>query len=243
MYPLEYDEIGERLRGHRRARGISQETLLQELSLRGNPMGRNKLSGMENGDEKWLNSVSLAQLAEICDILGCSVGHLLGEYECLDSKAQVVQDETELSEGAINVLRSLKDDECNRTRLYTQLLSLLLESANLRYSLSLLGSYISCHFREVAATYFDEQSVSLGSVSVRPETALRSFISTNAVSEAQSAADRYRGAFTPRDLLEFYAESILFETAEPDEARRASEDMRKKWNNPDAENPFLEGSR
>lgn len=247
MYPLEYKKIGRRLKEYRKAKGISQEKMLQEMALRGVHMSRNKLSGMENGIEKWFKSASLFQLGEICDILGCSIGHLLGEYDCKDYEAQVIQNETALSEGAISALRGLVSSECNDTRRFTYLLSLLLESGNLEYSLTLLGSYVSFVYKEIVATKHEDEAISLGFVRVEEKTAYESLISIHALNEARSAAERYEETFVPIDLINLSLEKHLLDLIEKerDIERRSKlieqvDETRKGWNDPDVRNPFLD---
>lgn len=242
---MKYDEISNRIRKYRVAQGLSQERMLEELRDRGTPMGRNTLSGLENGKEEAFRSASLVQLAEICEILGCSIGHLLGEYECRDYRAQVVQEETGLREGAIGSLRVLKEE--NNTTAFADLVSLALESENIAYSLSLLGDFVSRERRGDLSTFVDSGPVVFGgSFSALSDDLSEALISTHFLSEARSIAERYDFAILPADRIEFSEEAdavnrIKAEGHEEATVELARNYRRASWNDPNKQNPFLSG--
>ena len=105
---LNYIEIGERIRTYRKRKNLSQEKLLANLAEKKLPhFGRNTLSALENGNEEKINAVTLPQWDALCSVFGCSIGSLLGEYECETYDNQFIKDKTRLSETSIkNLCRS-----------------------------------------------------------------------------------------------------------------------------------------
>lgn len=84
----------------------TQENLLVYMRERNlHTFGRNTLSNLENGKPEAFAAVTLAQWIDLCTVFGCSIGHLLGEYNCHDFDTQFIQNKTGLSECAINALQ------------------------------------------------------------------------------------------------------------------------------------------
>ena len=116
---LDYKKIGERIRDYRKSLKLvnevgkpmkaTQENLLAYMRSKELPtFGRNTLSDLENGEEKAYSAVSLEQWSALCSVFGCSIGHLLGEYEAHDYNIQFIKDETGLTEKAIHAIMLLR---------------------------------------------------------------------------------------------------------------------------------------
>ena len=101
---MEYDfvEIGERIRTMRKKRFSNQDDFISALGDDGLPIGRNKLSAIENGEQ---SQFTLPFLLACCKMFNCDMGHLLGEYDCKTRDIQFIHDETGLSEESISFLR------------------------------------------------------------------------------------------------------------------------------------------
>ncbi len=156
-----YNEIGDRIAKYRKSilvksshgkqKPASQTDLLGILKDKGlASIGRNTLSDLENGVESAFNGMTLKQWDSLCSVFECSLGHLMGEYECHDYDTQYIKSQIGLSESAINILRdfALK----NRGMSFSDIISLLLENKNAGYFLSLLSASISYHVEPVGTT-------------------------------------------------------------------------------------------
>ncbi len=115
----DYDKIGERIRQYRLNCSISdefgnpqkstQENLLEYMRRKGLPVfGRNTLSKLEGGREEAFSAVTMTQWNALCSVFGCSIGHLLGEYDCHNFDIQFIQNETGLSEKAVDTILTLQ---------------------------------------------------------------------------------------------------------------------------------------
>lgn len=80
----------------------TQDDFIAALGEKGVPIGRNKVSAIENGTE---TQFTLPFLLACCDLFNCDMGFLLGEYGCKTRDTQFIQDETGLSEESINYLQ------------------------------------------------------------------------------------------------------------------------------------------
>ncbi len=108
----DYQAIGNRIMSYRKRitvmsshgkrKAASQSDLIALLRERNlSTIGRNTLSDLENGIEEAFIGMSLAQWDALCTIFDCSIGHLLGEYECHNYDTQFIHEQTCLSEKAI----------------------------------------------------------------------------------------------------------------------------------------------
>lgn len=115
------DIIGKRIKEARtnmiisngKNRGMSRQMFVDELS-------KNEKAPLRNGEKdsvsvdrlkQWEygnNPIELEWIPAICEVLGCDVGYLFGEYEELTKEAADVCKETGLSSCAVEVLQSLK---------------------------------------------------------------------------------------------------------------------------------------
>ncbi len=92
-----YDEIGKRLRALRKEWGYSLDKLAAFCEVQ-----------QYQTISKWetANTIpSIKQLMKLCDLYGCDIGYLLGEYDCKTRKATDIHAETGLSEEAVNELQ------------------------------------------------------------------------------------------------------------------------------------------
>ncbi len=133
-----FAEIGERIRLLRKSSGMNQDCFIEALNDRGVKVGRNRISCIENGERKHF---SLAILLETCEIFGCDMGYLLGEYKERTRELREISNITGLSEASIIKLQKLKTE--NRATAYSDLLSILIEHDNTEYFLAMIGQRIS----------------------------------------------------------------------------------------------------
>ena len=96
-----YNEIGDRIRNLRQNNGMTQDALIEEFRNMGYGISRNTLSKIENGVEQ---AFTFDFLRNFCQIFGCDIGFLLGEYK--EKKVQIhqISSITGLSETAIENL-------------------------------------------------------------------------------------------------------------------------------------------
>jgi transcriptional regulator with XRE-family HTH domain len=107
--------IGERIKQARKLNNkMTQQALADRLSgskkapiLNGklNAVSQNRLKKWEDGT----NPVELEWIPAICDVLGCDVGYLFGEYEELTRQVSDICKATGLSEDAVEAIRSMGD--------------------------------------------------------------------------------------------------------------------------------------
>ena len=104
---MEYNfvKIGDRIRQMRKEKFGNQEDFIEALGEKGVPIGRNKISAIENGEQ---SQFTLPFLLACCNLFNCDMGHLLGEYNCKTRDMQFIHDETGLSEESISLLKSGK---------------------------------------------------------------------------------------------------------------------------------------
>lgn len=131
-----YVAIGDRIRNNRRKLKLSQEKLLEVLENKPH-FGRNTLSDLENGKPEAFAAVSLAQLNALCELFGCSIGHLLGEYDNKSADSKLVHDFTGLSESAIDYLH-----EKSQSPKYLEVLNILLKPGNFDNALFHISEYM-----------------------------------------------------------------------------------------------------
>lgn len=114
--------LGERVRAHRKKLHLqneigkpikpTQENLLDYMRQKGLPtFGRNTLSDLENGNEGALGAISLDQMLALCSVFNCSVGHLLGEYDCKNYDLQFIKNELGLSEESIETIKAMDGNQ------------------------------------------------------------------------------------------------------------------------------------
>ena len=94
-------EIGERIRQMRKKKFSNQEAFIEELREKYKvPIGRNKVSAIENGEQ---GQFTLPFLLACCNIFNCDMGYLLGEYgDCKTRDSQFIHEQTNLSELSIS---------------------------------------------------------------------------------------------------------------------------------------------
>lgn len=114
-----FEAIGKRIKEERDRRNISQDGFIEMLGARNIPIGRNRLSNIENG--KCVEKMELEKLVAICDIFQWDIGYLLGEYKEQTQDKHFICHQTGLSEKAIDFLLPHSKDW------QTGVLSLLLE--------------------------------------------------------------------------------------------------------------------
>lgn len=131
-----YVAIGNRIRDNRRRLKLSQEKLLEVLENKPH-FGRNTLSDLENGKPEAFAAVNLSQLDALCELFGCSIGHLLGEYDNKSADSKLVHDFTGLSESAIDYLH-----EKSRSPKYLEVLNILLKPGNFDNALLHISKYM-----------------------------------------------------------------------------------------------------
>lgn len=119
MFKYNYEVIGKRIKEERKRRRISQDDFIEMLEKRNIPIGRNRLSSIENG--KCAEKMELEKLVAICDIFQCDIGYLLGEYKEQTQDKHFICQQTGLTETAIDFLLPHSQDW------QTGVLSLLLE--------------------------------------------------------------------------------------------------------------------
>ncbi len=115
---MEYkkQEIAERIRSKRKEKGCNQDELIEALSYKGVRVGRNTLSNIENGD---FSNCSLNLLIAVCEILGCDIGYIVGEYDYSTKGTAEICKETGLSEKSIENFREIsKENERTRMLIY-----------------------------------------------------------------------------------------------------------------------------
>lgn len=106
-----FAEIGERIRTMRKKLGVNQDDFVAMLKDEGVEIARNRLSAMENGNEK---SFCLPSLMACCKLFKCDMGYLLGEYsDCKTRDNQFIHEETGLSRVSVERLVSKSSDPQN----------------------------------------------------------------------------------------------------------------------------------
>lgn len=106
--------IGINIKRARKEKKLSMQAFADILAanrkapvLRGKPdtISVDRLKMWENGT----NPVELEWIPAICDVLGCDVGYLFGEYEELTRQVSDICKATGLSEDAVEAIRSMGD--------------------------------------------------------------------------------------------------------------------------------------
>lgn len=100
--------IGEIIKKERTIRGWSQDDLMAEMKDRGNGIGRNTLSDLENGKIK---DIKLSHILLLCEIFDCDIDYFFDEITCKTRDTQFICDETGLSEPTVLILNLIKDAE------------------------------------------------------------------------------------------------------------------------------------
>lgn len=123
--------IGERIKLERKAADLSQDKLGEKLNYK-----RQTIAKWEKGD----SFPELADLLKLCNLFGCELGYLLGEYDCKTREVTDVQKITGLSEQAIlNLAASASDQKASINKT-------LAESSNDRLRLLATGQYAKMRF-------------------------------------------------------------------------------------------------
>lgn len=107
-------KIGNRLRELREEKKWSQEELGELCEVQ----SRQTIAKWEHGDI----TISFNQMIKLCNIFDCDIGYMLCEYDTKHHVAANIQEQTGLSESAINVLQKLG----KKARILTDTLSSLL---------------------------------------------------------------------------------------------------------------------
>lgn len=169
---------------------LSQEKLLESLQDSNLPhFGRNTLSRLENGDPSAFNAVSMGQWIALCDVFGCSVGHLLGEYDSTTYDLEFIRQKTNLTEKAVTILTDLQYNGI-RGFYFPFVISALLEHHNLGYFLALLHS----RFTQNDDNNIVEIKLSNDNMPAHIETAglLDSILSTHFIQDIPSLKEKYQ---------------------------------------------------
>ena len=98
--------LGANIRNERTRRKWSQEVLISEMSARGNSIGRNTLSKLENGE---INNINFSHILTLCDIFNCDIGYLLGTYIEKAQELHICSEYTGLSDDTLKNLHNYKD--------------------------------------------------------------------------------------------------------------------------------------
>lgn len=94
--------VGDRIRQMRKKKFSNQDDFIDVLRDKYKvPIGRNKVSAIENGEQC---QFTLPFLLACCDIFNCDMGYLLGEYECKTRDSQFIHDQTGLPEATVHQL-------------------------------------------------------------------------------------------------------------------------------------------
>lgn len=101
-------------------------------------IGRNTLSSIENGDESAILGMTLAQWNSLCNVLGCSLGHIMGEFDAPSYDIQFIQDKTGMKPKAIQKLMTMNEEDPNQATV----LSSCIEDFNFEYFIYLLKERI-----------------------------------------------------------------------------------------------------
>lgn len=136
---LDYEtcqSIGYKIKELRKRKKLTQEKLCELIGTEEEDVtfGRTRLSQIENGQEQAINAMSISRLSAMCSVLGCSIGYILGEYECKTYDVQFIHDQTGLRERAINILmkevQQVSKTKAVQTTILTESLSDIIESKN-----------------------------------------------------------------------------------------------------------------
>lgn len=104
-----YKKIGETIKEIRKNAKLSQDEFIEAANLTGTQ--RKRLGKIERGDEDAVGKLDLDFFVHVADFAGCSVGHILGEYNCATREIEDIHEVTGLSENAITSLIEMKEDE------------------------------------------------------------------------------------------------------------------------------------
>lgn len=96
-------KIAERIKSERKKAKLSIEEMAERLDV-----NRNTITTWERQDEKG-RIPPLEAILRMCELFQCELGYLLCEYDCKTRAATDIQAETGLNEGAIRVLKGLKN--------------------------------------------------------------------------------------------------------------------------------------
>ena len=99
------ETLAERLKQARKETGYSLEKVAELCNVQ----QYQTVSKQENGKVM----PSLEKLLTLCNIYKCELGYLLGEYKCKTRIATDIQEETGLSEQAVNFLKEQKLYRCS----------------------------------------------------------------------------------------------------------------------------------
>lgn len=130
-----YDVIGVRLRSLRKEWGYSLERVAEACDVQ-----------QYQTVSKWesANTIpSMKQLLKLCNLYGCDIGYLLGEHDCKTRKATDIQEETGLSEDAIEILKKLSINSPSTVAALSKIITF--NSADI---LELLKDYLQFNFNQ-----------------------------------------------------------------------------------------------
>lgn len=111
--------IGERIKENRKRLDLKQTELLPRLYLSTSSVA--SLRKWERGERV----PDLDTIIRMCDVFGCDVGYLLGDYKEADYEKHKVCEYTGLSENAITRLHDMR--KYNQTTWYSDILSAVIE--------------------------------------------------------------------------------------------------------------------
>lgn len=102
MHEYDYKKIGRRIRDERKKAGYSrQEDFAEALGL--SYSSRRTIGEWENGKKL----PDMNDFFNMCKLFDCELGYLICEYDCKTRETADIHEETGLSTGAINKLRTI----------------------------------------------------------------------------------------------------------------------------------------
>lgn len=120
--------VGKNIRALRKAAGMTQEAFAKELHM--SESSRVSISQWERGEKL----PGITQLMEICDLFGCEIGFLFGDYDQRCRSVADICEYTNLSEAAINLLHEWTSEKCVDVYCYDygDVLSKIIEHADFK---------------------------------------------------------------------------------------------------------------
>ena len=109
----DFKQIGKRIREERtnaqnatgRKKVMTQSDLANEIGV-----SRQTIAKWEHGE---IDQLLMGDLLKLCNLFGCELGYILGEYNCRTRISTDIQEETGLSEQAVNFLKEQKLYRCS----------------------------------------------------------------------------------------------------------------------------------
>ncbi len=107
-----YYVIGQNIESARKNKGLTQPKLIEKLSEKNEKtISRNTLSKIERGDSSAYHTFRFDTLAAFSEILGCDIGHLIGEYQQRTRELADICDVTGYNADVIEFMTNLPPDQ------------------------------------------------------------------------------------------------------------------------------------